>query len=183
MRIEVHRHLPDHLKEPAWRVYSDAFDELRAQAVQRHVMYRHEFDDLMRDDRVFKYLGWRATDDDRLASLATITNDLDAVPLISPDFFRHRWPAHYEERRIWYVTFNAIRPEDRGSGLFERVIEEMHRTVAPHNPSVVGLDFCGRNEDPFKLPLAVHRVLAGLDTVKSQRVDVQAYWCYELLDS
>ncbi|GAA4701636.1 hypothetical protein [Phytohabitans rumicis] len=179
MRIETHKVLPAVLLQDAWRLYSEAFDELRVVAVQRHVMLRQEFDEQMADGRVDKYL---VVDPgpDRLAALATITNDLDTMHLISPDYFRHRWPEHYAERRIWYVGFNAIHPDYRGSGIFELIIEAMHKFIAQHPPSVVGLDFCRRNEETYHLPQAIHAVLAQLDAVQSHRADTQAYWCYEL---
>jgi hypothetical protein len=179
MRIETHEVLPDAMLDEAWRLYAQAFEELRAVAVQRHVMTRVEFDEQMADPRIHKYLV-RHPDEEHLAALATITNDLDAVPLISPDYFRHRWPAQYAERRIWYVPFNAIHPDHRGSGIFELIVEAMHEVVGPRRPGIVGLDFCRRNEERYKLPQAIHNALDRLGTVHSHRVDSQAYWCYEL---
>ena len=40
----------------AWKLYSQAFDDLRYLAVQRHVMYGDEFDAVMADALVEKYL-------------------------------------------------------------------------------------------------------------------------------
>ena len=179
MRIETHEVLPEAMLEVAWGLYSEAFEELRMAAVQRHVMTRAEFDDHMVDPRIRKYVV-RHPDEERLAALATLTNDLDAVPLISPDYFRHRWPAQYAERRIWYVPFNAIHPEHRGSGIFELVVEAMREVIAGHLAGIVGLDFCRRNEERYKLPQAIHSALDRLGTVTSHRLDTQAYWCYEL---
>jgi hypothetical protein len=180
MRIETHEVLPEAMLDEAWRLYAEAFEELRTVAVQRHVMTRAEFDEQMTDPRIRKYMV-RHPDEERLAALATITNDLDAVPLISPDYFRHRWPAQYAERQIWYVPFNAIHPDHRGSGIFELIVEAMRQVVVgSQRPSIVGLDFCRRNEERYRLPQAIHNVLDRLGTVHSQRVDTQAYWCYEL---
>lgn len=181
MRIETHEVLPEGMREEAWRLYAAAFDELRAVAVQRHVMNRSEFDAHMADPRIRKY-AVRHPDEEHLAALATITNDLDAVPLISPEYFRHRWPAQYAERQIWYVPFNAIHPDHRGSGIFELIVEAMRQVVvgSPELPGVVGLDFCRRNEERYKLPQAIHNALGRLGSVESHRLDTQAYWCYEL---
>ncbi|BCB82180.1 hypothetical protein GCM10022251_46190 [Phytohabitans flavus] len=179
MRIETHEVLPEAMLDEAWRLYAEAFEELRTVAVQRHVLTRAEFEEHMADQRVGKYVV-RHPDEVRLAALATITNDLDAVPLISPDYFRHRWPVHYAERRIWYVPFNAIHPDHRGSGIFELIVEAMHQVVASQRPGIVGLDFCRRNEERYKLPQAIHNALDRLGTVRSHRADTQAYWCYEL---
>ncbi len=181
MRIETHEVLPKSMLDEAWRLYAEAFEELRTVAVQRHVMTRAEFDEHMGDPRIRKYLV-RHPDEEHLAALSTITNELDAVPLISPDYFRHRWPAQYAERQIWYVTFNAIHPDHRGSGIFELIVDAMRQVVvgSPERPGIVGLDFCRRNEERYKLPQAIHNALDRLGSVRSHRLDTQAYWCYEL---
>ncbi|HEU4347241.1 MAG TPA: hypothetical protein VFR35_05580, partial [Actinoplanes sp.] len=44
------------LREALWKLYEEAFRELRSLAVQRHLMYRSEFDEVMNDCRVQKYL-------------------------------------------------------------------------------------------------------------------------------
>jgi hypothetical protein len=173
MRIETHEVLPAALLEEAWQVYAEAFDELRVRAVQRHVMPRHEFDDQMRDPRIRKYVG---VDDDRFVALGTLTNDFDAAPLISPDFFQHRWPALFAQRQIWCVGFYAIPPAHQGTGMFPLMIEEMVQIIAP---GLAVVDFCGRNENVLRLPDVVLDVLENLGEVTPERLDTQAYWSYE----
>ncbi len=80
----------DELIEAAWRLYEEAFQDLKSLAVQRHLMYRSEFDEVMRDSRVQKYLCYE--DDGTLCGLSTYTNDLHAIPLIAPEYFEHHWP-------------------------------------------------------------------------------------------
>jgi hypothetical protein len=173
MRIETHEVLPAALLDEAWRVYAEAFDELRTRAVQRHVMPRQDFDDQMRDRRIRKYLG---VDDAGLIALGTLTNDFDMAPLISPDYFQHRWPARYAERQIWYIGFYAIPPAHRGSGMFPLMIEEMVKIITP---GVAVVDFCSRNEEILRLPDVVQGVLEDLGEVTPRRLDTQAYWSYE----
>jgi hypothetical protein len=173
--------------EAVWSLYNDSFKELRATAVQRHVLIREEFDQIMTDRRVDKYLALRpATEGStgvpaEIGALATLTNELEAMPLISPDYFRHRWPQLFEENRIWYIGFVAVHPRYRGTGLFDQVVGELYRTVLGKGPNAVAaLDVCGRNEE-YHLPQAIHRILANmrLSRVRSDRMDAQAYWCYE----
>lgn len=176
MHIDVHRALSDRLTDSAWRLYRDAFDELRWTAAQRHVMDRAEFDRDMRDQRLAKYLGYV---DDRLCGLSTLTNDLDAVPLISPEYFQRRWPAHFAAGRIWYIALFGIHPDCRTSGLFERMVEEMYQ-VRGEGSGVVAFDVCRRNQDLFRFPQAIRSALerhAG--TLRTHRLDEQAYWAFE----
>ena len=78
-------------REAMWTMYRDAFEELNTLAVQRHMMFRSEFDEVMADPRVDKYVA--LDDDGTMCGVATYTNDLDAVPLIAPQYFERHWPA------------------------------------------------------------------------------------------
>jgi GNAT superfamily N-acetyltransferase len=176
MQIEVTKVVADHQREAAWRLYNDAFEELRATAVQRHVMYRNEFDDVMADERVTKVMGFEGSPA-AMAGLATYTNDLEAMPLISPEFFARRWPDLYEARRIWYLGFFAIHPDHRGTGIFEVVIENMWQVVLA-GQGIALLDICRRNEK-LGLPQAIGHTLQSLSPgATASRIDEQAYWLY-----
>jgi hypothetical protein len=176
MEIEVTKVVAGGRRDAAWQLYCEAFDELRAAAVQRHVMHRREFDEVMADERVVKVIaaehGPNAVD-----ALATYTNELEAMPLISPEYFAARWPDLYATRRIWYLGFFAIRPQLRGSGVFETVIEDMWQVVLA-GQGIAALDICRRNEK-FGLPQAIEKTLDAVSPgVTASRIDEQAYWVY-----
>lgn len=177
MHVDVEKVVATEQRAEAWRLYNEAFDELRYVAVQRHLMHRNEFDDTMDDERIEKYVA--IADDGSLAGLAIVTNELDAMPLISPDYFARRWPAHYAERRIWYLGFIAIAATQRSSGVFEAMIDRMWRMVRVH-AGVAALDLCARNEARH-LDAAITRTLTDLTPdVIATRLDTQAFWAWEL---
>jgi hypothetical protein len=177
MHVDVEKVLTGTRREEAWHLYTAAFEELRRTAVQRHVMHRSEFDEVLEDDRVEKYVA--TADDGTLAGLSTLTNDLDAMPLISPDYFAARWPDRYAERRIWYLGFVAIAAAHRRSGVFEAMIERMWRVVRA-NAGIAALDLCARNESR-QLDGAITRTLTALTPdVVATRLDTQAFWSWEL---
>jgi hypothetical protein len=176
MDVEITKVVAAERLEGAWELYADAFEELRAVAVQRHLMRRTEFDEVMADDRVEKYLAY---DGERLVGLATVTNDLNAMPLISPDYFAHRWPNHYAQRRIWYLGFIAIQLDQRGGAVRALLVDRLWQPVRA-NRGVAALDICARN-DGLGLPRAIHRALELLSPdVVATRLDAQVYWAYEL---
>ncbi|HEU4422883.1 MAG TPA: hypothetical protein VFR67_10170 [Pilimelia sp.] len=179
MRIDVMEAMPVDLLEAAWRLYLEAFEELRSTAVQRHIMARADFDDMMEDVRIDKYLCSDAGRHVPLCALATLTTKLEAMPLISPDYFQRRWPRQFAEGRVFYIGFVAVHPDFRGAGAFEVVVTALYRAVAAGR-GVAVLDVCRRNEQLFDLPQAIHRVLESLaDDVRSDRIDHQSYWSYE----
>jgi hypothetical protein len=175
--IKVVDEIHGNLLEEAWTLYYTAFRDLNAYAVQRHLMFRSEFDDVMCDQRVQKYLCM--DDNDMLCGLSTYTNDLVAVPLISPEYFERRWPELYAEHRIWYCGFVAIHPDSRAPSAFAELVEEMYKVAATQN-GIISLDMCRYNDQSRRLsrviPLMLHR-LSG--EVRTERMDEQSYWLYE----
>jgi hypothetical protein len=177
MDIKVVDEVPEDLLENTWKLYYEAFRELNAFAVQRHLMYRSEFDEVMLDRRVQKYLC--LDDEGALCGLSTYTNDLDAVPLISPQYFERRWPKHYAERRIWYCGFVAVHANGRASRAFAELVEAMYAEAAQHD-GIIGLDFCRFNDDTRRMSRVVRLMLHRLSgNVRAERMDDQQYWLYE----
>jgi len=131
VRFAIEHVLAEPQLSQAWRLYADAFAQLRTAAMQRHVMSRPEFDAVMADRRVEKHLAVDDGDDDgdggdeTITGLATFTNVLEAMPLVSPEFFAHRWPDQYARHQVWYLGFFAIHEEYRSTGIFETVIAQM----------------------------------------------------------
>lgn len=167
----------DEILESAWQLYVDAFRELNTLAVQRHLMYRSEFDEVMNDQRVQKYLC--LDDAGTLCGLSTYTNDLDAVPLISPGYFARHWPDHYAARRIWYIGFVAVHPQAQGRHMFSQLVEEMYVVAATQN-GLVGIDICTYNDNVRNLSHIFRSMVERLTAnMRFERIDQQSYWLYD----
>jgi ribosomal protein S18 acetylase RimI-like enzyme len=163
--------------ESAWRLYVEAFRELNTLAVQRHLMYRSEFDEVMSDQRVQKYLC--LDDAGNLAGMSTFTNVLQAVPLISPEYFARHWPDHYAAHRIWYVGFVAVHPQAQGRHMFAELLEEMYVVASAQN-GLVGIDICTYNDNVRHMSHIFRAMVERLDSnMRFERIDQQSYWLYE----
>lgn len=162
--------------ELAWKLYDEAFTALNAFAIQRHLMTRPEFDDVMADRRIDKFVAY--DDAGALIGLAPYTNWLDAWPLISPAYFERRWPDLYAEQRIWYCGFVAVAPGHPGAYL--TLIEALYRT-AEADGGVIGLDVCRFNDEAHhmrrSIGLALHRISGG--RVSAETADAQFFMTYE----
>jgi hypothetical protein len=165
------------LREALWKLYEDSFAELRSLAVQRHLMYRCEFDEVMSDPRISKYL---ALDDDGTpCGIATYTNDLDAVPLIAPEYFARHWPEHYAAKKIWYIGFVAVNPQAQGREAFALLVEQMYLIASSQN-GVVGLDICTYNDDVRHMSRIFRLMISRIaENMRFSRIDQQSYWLYE----
>jgi hypothetical protein len=176
MTIKVVDEVHESLVEEAWTLYYEAFKELNRYAVQRHLMYRDEFDEVMRNTQVQKYL---CQDGDTLTGLATFTNDLRAWPLLSPEYFQRRWPELFAERRIWWCGFVAIHPTAQHQGGFGEMVEAMY-LEADKVGGIIGIDMCRFNDQVRRLSRVIPLVLRRLaGEVRTERMDEQSYWMYE----
>jgi hypothetical protein len=186
VELEVLREVPQVWVDELWQLYESAFMELRVRAVQRHLLTRDEFDEILADARVIKYVVTRAPDPSktpagrpRFCALATLTNDLDAIPLISPEYFAARWPMLFEDRLIWYVGFLAVDPDHQGTGANAHLIGGMCAAVAATG-GMIAADICEYNEGSMRLPTAFARLARTFSPVIiQQRLDAQVYWAYE----
>ncbi len=164
-----------------WKLYETAFRQVNALAVQRHLMSQDEFDAAMADVRVRKFVAYdHGTVPPVLVGLATFTNDLDAVPLVSPQYFERRWPHLYADRRIWYCGFVGVIPGPRGmaTDAYARLVAAMFETAADDGAMIV-LDLCDHNAHQRGMARTIPLMLGRLDPgVETTRLDAQTFWAY-----
>jgi hypothetical protein len=175
--VETREFIDADLREQAWKLYLHSFEDLRYLAVQRHVMFSDEFDDVMADPRVDKFLLWG--DDGSLQGLSTMTSHLRSMPLISPEYFARRWPERYEAGLIYYIGFLAVHPDSHGTGVFGDLVLAMTEPVAGLEGLAI-IDVCTYNKDRLHLPRAI-RWLASTwaSSVEMADIDSQTYVSYD----
>lgn len=160
--------------------YDAAFRDVNRLAAQRHLMTLDEFMAVQFDPRIVKYIAYG--DDGAPIGQSCITDDLDAWPLISPEYFEARWPDLYRTRRIFYVGYVGAHVDARVRtnryGVFGALLAEM----APRVVDVAGvavMDVCARNLWKPDVPAGAGRVLAALsDRLRFGPIDRQEFWAY-----
>lgn len=177
MRVEVLPELPANLLDEAWEFYCDTFDDLRILAVNRHLMYRDEFDELMADKRAGKYVALDG--DGGIVGLGVMTSELEAVPLISADYFAYHWPDLYEAGRLFYVVFVGATHGARGTGVFISLLRSMYAAIGAVDGKVF-VDICSYNEERHSLPRMIAMILGRVSgRAQPTRLDAQSFWMYE----
>jgi hypothetical protein len=155
----------------AWELYREIFTPINSQAVQRHLMTGEEFSDLIEDKRVFKYLAY---DEGRMVGISTITNDLDAWPLVSPYYFATHWTSQYARNAIWYIGLVGVLPS-APARTFRALIGAMYPQVA-ESRGIFVQDFCQANIDR-RLPAAMQAVVGALASgTWTKQIDAQTFW-------
>jgi hypothetical protein len=177
MRVEVWPIVPDAWRDAAWRFYCDTFDELKVLAVERHVYHRAEFDDLVTDPRIMKYL---VHDGDTVVGMSAMTDDLEALSFVSIEYFAHHWPQHYAQRRILYCLFVGVDPGPAGKGVFVGLQDEMYRRQIAAVDGIAVLDICAHNERELRLPWFIESIMVKIaGAAQASLLDTQSYWLYE----
>lgn len=162
------------LTAEAWRFYQDVFVEVNTLAANRHMMTPDEFGHVMADERVQKWVA--LNDEGRVIGMATITNHLDAWPLVSPAYFEKRFPEQYERRAIWYIGFVGCNPEGTRAHAFRDLIARMQPQVEASD-GVFVQDFCTYNVGVRRLPDATRAILRRINpTLQFDRIDAQEFW-------
>ncbi|GIF15950.1 hypothetical protein [Actinoplanes teichomyceticus] len=181
MRVDVMPVVPAELLEQAWKFYQEAFAELAVLAVNRHLLYRHEFDELMADERADKYVAFDP--DGEVIGMAAMTTELSAVSLISPDYFAHHWPDLYAQKRIFYVLFVGAQRGGRGAGVFIELLRRLYRAIEAVDGKVF-VDISMYNEERHQLPRLIGVILSRVaGKAVPTRLDAQSFWLYEFPES
>jgi hypothetical protein len=169
--------LPHDVFNAASDLYYATFEEINTLAAQRHLMTYHEFDEVMNDKSIRKFVA--SDDGGGMVGLAVITNDLEAWPLISPQYFARRWPEEAEQGRIWYVGFVAVRQNPRPRPhLFAEIIRAMYQPVID-SQGIAVMDYCLYNVQTRGVPAAAHRILERINPeVTTGIIDAQYFYGY-----
>jgi hypothetical protein len=178
MKIVIVEQLRGGEADDAWKLYEEAFEGLNTLTVQRHLMTRSEFDEVCWDIRVQKWLAFDGSG--QLCGLATYTNVLESMPLISPAYFQNRWPELFALSHIWYCGFVAVGSSAKSVSPFVEMITGMYQ-VAERDRGVIGLDLCQYNDEVRHLSrvirLCLHRISGG--KVLAEVADQQKFMIYQ----
>ncbi|CAM2758521.1 hypothetical protein KV203_09430 [Skermania piniformis] len=158
--------------EEFWDLYEIAFGPLRTRAAARHVLYKDEFWEEMTDSRILKYVAWSA--DGEPLGLTTLTNTLEAVPWISPEYFTSRYPDHAARDALYYLGFTLVTQSARHTDAFRMMAQAMmDRLVAEQ--AVAFCDICSFNVSRGHAR-AINSIMQSHGAVEVGRLDQQNYY-------
>ncbi len=103
--------------EALWHSYEENFGPLQDLAMLRHVDTRDEMLAQLANPRIIKIVGWRG---DEPVGLAMVTNCLEDVTEISPQFLRARFPEHAARDAIYFGTLVMVSQPLRGQDVVQQ---------------------------------------------------------------
>ncbi|MFN8081407.1 MAG: hypothetical protein U0Q19_19705 [Kineosporiaceae bacterium] len=176
--VEAGRETLDEL----WEVFLNSLEHLRERSAIKQIVYRDEFDALFADPRVIKVAVRDRHHDLRPAGLTIVSNDLAALPEPSADYFRARWPEHYDAGRVWYVSYLLVAPDYMGTTAGPLMIGFTLDLVSVEHGGVIGIDVSETNEERVRFAKTLPRIADRLFArpVTGLRLDAQLFYAFEV---
>jgi hypothetical protein len=163
--------------EALWDLYQFVFAALERRAAARQLLSRADFTLEVLDPRVLKFLA--RTVDGRVVGLCTLSNDLDTVPWISPEFYRARFPAYAARGAVFYCGIAMVHPDARRTPAFLFMVAALARDVAAAD-GVLAADMCRYNVDDVQLATTVTVMMKRVwGSVRPVELDRQLYLAWE----
>lgn len=150
--------------------YVSIFREVDSLAINRHLMTYNEFSAVMQDQRIVKFFAY---DGGILQGMSVVTNELEAWSLISPAYFKRRYPDQYGAMQVWYIGYvGALRKASPAT--FGALLAAMYEHV---KDGISFMDFCSYNVDERNLASLSHLMMKRIDkTICTEKVDAQEFW-------
>lgn len=177
-KITLEAAIPEETARSFWRLYLDTFGDLATKAVARQVLHEDEFMEEMTDARVDKYIAW--DEQGEAVGLCTLTNQLETVPWISPDYFAHHYPEAHERGAIYYFGFILVHQAHRRHYLFSDLIGVVAELIIAED-AVCAWDICHYNNDVLGLSEALDLMLNRVADVPIDVIDTQTYYAGKAL--
>lgn len=157
-----------------YELYRLAFDPLKKRAVARQVLTWDEFCDQMNDQRVVKYIARDAAGE--ALGLTTLTNELESIPWISPEYFAEHFPDHSARKAVYYLGFTLAHPSQRHLRFVETIVMVGMQSLAFHR-AVIAYDVCAFNNLELRFNERIADALRKFPTAKLELMDTQSYSC------
>lgn len=174
LKVTIDVQVSDEVAEKFWCLYDQAFEPLRTASPCRQFMREHEFKEEMKDERMLKFVLWDELDE--ALGMALVAIDLEAVDWISPDYFKNRFPDHFERAAIYYFGALLVEPTSQGMSYSKLLLEELVNFVIRNNGIAAYDCYAGNNQ---WMPDLIVRMTEAQGFLKTHELESQYYYAFE----
>lgn len=165
--------------EELWLLFAEAMAHLKTESPVRQVLSHDQFTAICQDIRVIKNVVRDREAHDGAAGLSIVSNDLEAVPEPSPDYYARRWPEHHANGRIWYLSYVVVARAYAGTSVVAALMRQILDLVDERG-GLVALDFSEVNDAAHGLSRTIPKLSRSLGRpTVPVRLDAQVFWAYE----
>lgn len=152
------------------------FAPLASVAVQRQTRSREEMLAICADPDFIKVVGWNGGEP---VGFGVLTNVLEKVPEVSPDFFALKYPDPFSRRAVYFGVYITVDEPTRGLTVFWRVSTAMWQVPARAS-GVLAFDVCEFNREMFAAEEVAQQVAQPFPGSSVSVVDRQTWIVAEL---
>lgn len=171
--VTVEHDLAPETAQVLWSVYLAAFVPMSDMVAARHILSREEFDQECLNPAVTKYV---VRDEEGTPwGVATLTNDLDTIPWVQPEFYQTKFFPLSAERLVYYIGLILVHPYAQDMGAAAPMMGTLGHDIYVKG-GVGCFDMCAYNFETKALHEIIRKVMArNGDTVSCVTLDVQYY--------
>ncbi|WP_066913424.1 hypothetical protein [Millisia brevis] len=173
IRVSVEETLTTAEVEELYALYEAAFGPLRIRAAARHVLTHEEFLEEVTNPLVSKILARNRSGE--IEGMMTVTNHLETVPWISPEYYRHQYPEHASRSAIYYLGFAVVRPSSQNARVYHKMVRRTADQLVRER-AILAFDIARINNAGNGLAETTEKLFNSFARVSFDTVDVQTYY-------
>lgn len=162
--------------EALYESYLENVGPLAEVAVLRHVDTKVDMLRQFANPRIQKIVAWQANEP---VGLAMVTNSLEDVSEISPQFLRNRFPEHAARDAIYIGMLVMVSKKLRGLTVFNRLYTELWQVPA-QAAGVLVYDVCEFNRTMFDVDALSERIASVFPRSSVELLDRQTWFVADL---
>jgi hypothetical protein len=162
--------------ERLYEAYRANFEPLSQVSVFKQFDDHDEMLAQFADPRILKIVAWQAGVP---VGLGMITNHLEVVPEIAPEFLRLRYPEHASRNAIYLGMYVLVDPSARSRTLVSRIYTELWQVPARDN-GVIVYDVCDYNRKVLDTDTLHQTIAANFPRSTATVLDQQTWYVAEL---
>jgi hypothetical protein len=153
-----------------------SFEPLETLAIQKQTDSRADLLHMFASADFTKVVAWQGG---QPVGLGVLTNVLECIPEISPQFLRARYPQHAARNAIYVGIYVTVAEHHRGITLFSRLSTEMWNVPARAG-GVLVFDMCEFNRTMFAAEQVAEQIASVFPRSNVSTIDRQTWYVAEL---
>lgn len=122
------------IADQIWDLYTASYERVVGRTVTHEMLYRHEFDEAVRNPSNQLWVLWN---DRQPVASALLATDIASTGYISREYFELRYPDYVRENRVRYLMWTVVHPAFFARGVLHKLAREVFAVEAEEGTIMV----------------------------------------------
>lgn len=122
------------IADQVWDLYAASYERVVGRTVTHEKLYRHEFDEVVRDPSNRLWVLWN---DRQPVASALLATDIGSTGYISREYFEQQYPSYVRENRVRYLMWTVVHPDYFARGVLHKLAREVFAVEAEEGSIMV----------------------------------------------